>query len=97
MQSVQDQTKGRAIKGKGWKGKMQEVRKSRTQTKAQTIVIEMSWKDIFDFFADFGDWLFKVAKKRNNAIVIVILSIFSPIGLIFVGSFVASIYRKRRK
>jgi len=61
-------------------------------------VSSMTWgKKLYNFFADLGDWLTKEAKNRDNAIILVVLSILSPLGLIFAVSFIASIHRKKGK
>jgi hypothetical protein len=57
----------------------------------------MCRKSLFNFFANFGDWLTKEAKKKDAAIILIVLSIFSPIGFLFATGFIISILRKRKK
>ena len=77
---------------------MQEMRLQASQTKEKTRVgYNMSGKVLFNLFADLGDWLIDKVKKKDNAIILGVLSILSPIGFIFAISFIMSVYRKRRK
>jgi len=58
----------------------------------------MSWsRKLYNLFADLGDWLTEKVKDRDNAIIIGILCIFSPLNLIFAVSFIASIHRKSKR
>jgi hypothetical protein len=57
----------------------------------------MSGKVLFNLFADLGDWLVNKAKNKDTAIILGVLSIFTPIGFIFAISFIMSVYRKRKK
>jgi len=52
---------------------------------------------LFNLFADLGDWLAGQSRNRDRAIILVIISIFSPLGFLFASSFIASVYRKRLK
>lgn len=52
---------------------------------------------LFDLFADLGDWLAEQSKKKGTAIILVIISFFSPLGFLFASSFIASVYRKGLK
>ncbi|HLC58992.1 MAG TPA: hypothetical protein VJH34_00530 [archaeon] len=54
-------------------------------------------KDIYNMFADLGDWLNRKSKKDNPALVIGILSIIAPLGLIFIISFIFSANRRGKK
>lgn len=47
--------------------------------------------------ADFGEWLYKTARNKTNAIMLVILAFFSPLGFIFAASLIAYAYRSRKK
>jgi len=58
----------------------------------------MGWKrKLLNLFADLGDWLTDKAKNKDNAIILGILCLVSPLNLIFVLSFIASAYRKGKK
>jgi len=58
----------------------------------------MSWsRKIYILFADLGDWLAEKVKNTDNAIIIGILCILSPLSLIFAISFIASIHRKSKR
>ena len=78
---------------------MQEVRLQISQTKEKTNLggTIMCGKTLFNLFANLGDWLTKEAKKRDTAIILIILSIFSPIGFLFATGFIMSALRKRKK
>ena len=52
---------------------------------------------VVKFAADFGEWLTKAAKKKTNAIILVILAVFSPLGFIFASGLIAYAYRKGKK
>lgn len=52
---------------------------------------------IVKFSSDLGGWLSEKSKKKTNAIILVILSILSPIGFIFATSLIAYSYRKGKK
>jgi len=52
---------------------------------------------VVELAADFGEWLEKIAKNKTNAIITVVLSIFSPLGFVFAASLIANAYRKRKK
>ena len=54
-------------------------------------------KRVYNLFADFGDWLNKKSKDKDYAIILAILSLFSPLNLIFCLGFIASANRKKRK
>lgn len=54
-------------------------------------------KRVYNLFADFGDWLNKKSRDRDYAIILAILSLFSPLNLIFCLAFIASANRKKRK
>lgn len=47
--------------------------------------------------SDFGEWLYKTSRKKSNAIILVILSFFSPLGFVFSTSLIAYAYRKGKK
>lgn len=47
--------------------------------------------------ADFGEWLFKRAGNKSNAVIMVVLSFFSPLGLIFAASLITYAYMKNKK
>lgn len=47
--------------------------------------------------ADFGEWITKMSKNKNNAILLVVLALFSPLGFIFAASLIAYAYRKSKK
>ena len=47
--------------------------------------------------ADFGEWVIRTAKKKDNAIFLVIISIISPIGFVIAASLIANIYKKGKK
>jgi len=47
--------------------------------------------------SDFGEWLHKVSGSKSNAILLVILAFFSPLGFIFAASLIAYAYRKGKK
>jgi hypothetical protein len=58
----------------------------------------LSWKKkLFNLFADLGDWLTEEVKNRDNAIIVGILCIFSPLNMVFAVSFIASVYRKSKR
>jgi hypothetical protein len=58
----------------------------------------LSWeKKLYNLFADLGDWLTEEVKNRDNAIILGILCILSPLGFIFAVSFIASIHRKSKR
>lgn len=78
---------------------MQEVRLKASKAEEETNLggIRMCRKTLFELFANLGDWLTKEAKNRDNAIILGVLSILSPIGFIFAISFIMSVYRKRKK
>lgn len=54
-------------------------------------------KKLYNLFADLGDWLIKKSKDKENAIILVILCLISPLNLFFAVSFIASAYRKKNK
>ena len=47
--------------------------------------------------SDFGEWLHNTARNKTNAIILVLLSIVSPLGFIFAASLIAYAYRKGKK
>jgi hypothetical protein len=58
----------------------------------------MTWiKKLYNLFADLGDWLVEKVKNTDNAIIIGILCIFTPLNLIFALSFIAFHNRKGKK
>ena len=52
---------------------------------------------IVNLAADFGEWLSKTSKTKSNAVILVILSFFSPLGFVFAASLIANAYRKGKK
>lgn len=54
-------------------------------------------RKILDIAVDFGEWLVEKSKKKNNAIIIVILSIFSPLAFLFSACMIAYNYRKSKR
>ena len=47
--------------------------------------------------SDFGEWLYNSSKKKSNAVILVVLSFFSPLGFVFASSLIAYAYRKGKK
>ncbi len=47
--------------------------------------------------SDFGEWLYKKARKKSNVVVLFVLSFFSPLGFVFASSLLAYAYRKGKK
>lgn len=52
-------------------------------------------KSVYTIFADFGDWLVKKSKNKDNAIILAVLSIVTPLNVFFVLGFIASSNRKK--
>jgi len=57
----------------------------------------MCGKVLYNLFADWGDWLEKESKNKWSAVILGILSVFSPMGFLFAISFIMSANRKRKK
>jgi hypothetical protein len=53
-------------------------------------------KELYNLFADLGDWLREQSKNKDRAIILGILCILSPINIIFAISFIASANRKKK-
>ena len=47
--------------------------------------------------SDFGEWLYKASRNKSNAVTLVVLSLFSPLGFVFASSLIAYAYRKGKK
>ena len=60
-------------------------------------MITMCVKACANLVANFGEWLYKVSRNKSNAILLVILALFSPLGFIFASSLIAYAYRKGKK
>ncbi len=56
----------------------------------------MKMNPIISLAADFGDWLTRMSKNKTNAIILVILSIISPLGFLFATCMIANNYRKNK-
>lgn len=54
-------------------------------------------KGMYNLFADFGDWLDRKSRNGDNAIILGILAILSPLGMLFSWGFIASSNRKRAR
>jgi hypothetical protein len=53
-------------------------------------------RELYNLFADLGDWLREESRQKNKAIILGILCIISPINLIFAVGFIASANRKKK-
>lgn len=52
---------------------------------------------IVNLAADFGEWLHKISQNKTNAIILVVLSFFSPLGFLFASSLIAHAYKKSKR
>ncbi len=52
---------------------------------------------LLELMGDFGEWIVSKSRKKSNAVILVILSLISPLAFIFVSSIIVHFYRQGKK